>query len=362
MFTRTLRKYIEDSKAPAGEMIGANAAANFGEPATQAGLRAFHGGGKGRIPTVERLIQYLELGLKEPQQPRTYLYLKDEYDNEENAKKIIDFCTPIKLGDIISKVEYDTNELKLFLSFNRKYTDEFNIDFENFVEKAIKHTFKGKDQTLLNLDKNALTAEVQCRDLRDLLTTKEEMENIPISGIRDVQMALIGKRVDRYGKERVCIQINGPVEGDDYAMTQPHGKMWSDLTIHLDKYINFPMTDFTDTHLVFNLFGLEAAAQHMFDMIDRQMNGVDGIGDYDSRFTRTVVDYMCSLGVMIGLGKSGLMVKYNKSIIGAMGGEDPYYSLIPGAVMGNHDPIKGVVESIAAGKTLNIGKKYQRED
>jgi hypothetical protein len=92
------------------------------------------------------------------------------------------------------------------------------------------------------------------------------------------------------------------------------------------------------------------------------MNGVDGIGDYDSRFTRTVVDYMCSLGVMIGLGKSGLMVKYNKSIIGAMGGEDPYYSLIPGAVMGNHDPIKGVVESIAAGKTLNIGKKYQRED
>lgn len=361
MLTRRLRAYIEDAKAPSGEMVGSNAAANFGEPATQAGLRAFHGGGKGSTPTVTRLRQYLELVKKEQQQPRTYLYLREQYEDKDNAAKIANFCTAIVLGDIVEKVEYDTNDMKLIISFNQKYSEELNIDFENFVEKSIKHSLKGK---LLSIDKQALTAEVQCYNLRDLLLTKEELGTIPISGIRDVSVAVVSERKDRHGRDRVCIQLNGPVKGDDYSLKNPLGKMWSDLTAYLGKYIDFGLTDFTDTHLVFHIFGLEAAAQHMFDMIDKQMNGEPGssgkIGDYDSRYTRTVVDYMCSLGTMIGLGKSGLMVKYNPSIIGAMGGEDPYYSLIPGAVMGNNDPLKGAVESIAAGKSLNIGSRYRR--
>ena len=45
-FARAYEYYIE-SKARPGEMIGATGAANVGEPVTQAGLRAFHGGGKG---------------------------------------------------------------------------------------------------------------------------------------------------------------------------------------------------------------------------------------------------------------------------------------------------------------------------
>ena len=59
-FARVYDYYIE-SKARPGEMIGATGAANVGEPVTQAGLRAFHGGGKGTVPTTDRIIQILDL-------------------------------------------------------------------------------------------------------------------------------------------------------------------------------------------------------------------------------------------------------------------------------------------------------------
>ena len=64
-------------------------------------------------------------------------------------------------------------------------------------------------------------------------------------------------------------------------------------------------------------------------------------------------------GFPIGLSKAGHMVKYNRSVLAAMGGEDPWMSLIPGAVMGNHDKLLGPVEAISAGKGLVIGERYR---
>ena len=74
-FARAYEYYIE-SKARPGEMIGATGAANVGEPVTQAGLRAFHGGGKGTVPTTDRIIQVLDLSRSPIQQPVTQFYLE----------------------------------------------------------------------------------------------------------------------------------------------------------------------------------------------------------------------------------------------------------------------------------------------
>ena len=77
-------------------MIGATGAANVGEPVTQAGLRAFHGGGKGTVPTTDRIIQFLTCPVSY-QQPVTQFYLKDEYNDEETAQELANFCSTLNL-------------------------------------------------------------------------------------------------------------------------------------------------------------------------------------------------------------------------------------------------------------------------
>jgi len=107
---------------------------------------------------------------------------------------------------------------------------------------------------------------------------------------------------------------------------------------------------------------------HLTQMVWGLMNGQfesKGLGDLDYRYIRTITDYMGIFGRPIGLSKYGHMVKYNRSVLAAMGGEDPWMSLIPGSVMGNHDKLLGPVEAITAGKGLTIGSLYRemnRED
>ena len=90
--------------------------------------------------------------------------------------------------------------------------------------------------------------------------------------------------------------------------------MWQDVEAFLGGYLDLEITRFTDSALVYNLFGLEAALMHLTEMIYGQMNGVDGnkgIGDLDYRYVRTMVDYMGIHGLLIGMSKSGHMVQYN---------------------------------------------------
>ena len=110
------------------------------------------------------------------------------------------------------------------------------------------------------------------------------------------------------------------------------------------------------------IMGLEAALMHLGDAAGR-MNSTDGAKDSATSITATSALSQTTwvFGFPIGLSKAGHMVKYNRSVLAAMGGEDPWMSLIPGAVMGNHDELLGPVEAITAGKSLTIGGKYREK-
>ena len=353
LFVKRAKQYIDTCQVRVGEMIGSTIGSNLGEPATQAGLRAFHGGGKGSVPTVDRLIHYLDLVKKNQQQPHTDVFLKEEYNTEANANMLANFCTDLTLGEIITSVEYDEENFQVIATFDKTYTKLFDLDTTGYVKHTIERYLKKTGRELISYSPSTLL--VQCeRNLRDLLLMKEEFDSIPVSGIRDAELALPIEVDGRWG-----VQINGPIQGTDKKAVHT---MWQDVEAFLGGYLDLEITRFTDSALVYNLFGLEAALMHLTEMIYGQMNGVDGnkgIGDLDYRYVRTMVDYMGIHGLLIGMSKSGHMVQYNRSVLGAMGGEDPWKSLIPGVVMGNYDPLNGMVEAITAGKTLNIGKKYR---
>ena len=138
-FARAYAYYIE-SKARPGEMIGATGAANVGEPVTQAGLRAFHGGGKGTTPTTDRIIQVLDLSRSEIQQPETRFYLKEEYNNEEVAKKLANFCSTLFLDDIVHLYKYHPEEQGVEVIYDMEIVNTFELDL-GFIHEYL--AFKG---------------------------------------------------------------------------------------------------------------------------------------------------------------------------------------------------------------------------
>ena len=102
---------------------------------------------------------------------------------------------------------------------------------------------------------------------------------------------------------------------------------------------------------------------HMSETLWEQMNGTataKGLGDLDYRYIRD--------GRLLGVrahhwneqGRShGQLQQVH---LAAMGGEDPWRSLVPGATIGNTDMLRGPVESITVGKTLTIGEKYRNRN
>ncbi len=351
-----LQHYYTESMVEPGEMIGSTAAANLGEPATQAGLRAFHGGGKGSVPTVDRLVQYLDLKKKEQEQPSTTVFLKEEFSTEENAERLANFCTGLRMNEIVQRVDYIPEQYQIHVIFDPMYSTLFDVDME-WVRHTLTKSMGKMGRQVLSID--ATSALIQCHaEHRDLLIAKEFLASIPVSGIRDAELAL---KIEPGANGRWGIEIKGPIKGSD--SNQPNS-FWKDIQTMLGEYVDFSLTKFTDTWMVYTIYGLEAALMHLTEMLWGQMNGTSGgkgLGDLDYRYIRMMADYLGMYGRPIGMSKAGHMVKYNKSTLAAMGGEDPWMSLVPGAAIGNVDMLRGPVEAITAGKFLTIGETYRRK-
>ena len=94
---------------------------------------------------------------------------------------------------------------------------------------------------------------------------------------------------------------------------------------------------------------------NIYRELDEQMNMSGGIGEYDMRYIRTIVDCMGEYGNIRSLGPQGMSGRDNPSILAGMSIQYVKDILAGGATMGNKDPIKGVTESIVVGKTPKIG-------
>ena len=80
-----------------------------------------------------------------------------------------------------------------------------------------------------------------------------------------------------------------------------------------------------------------------------------GIGDYDNRYIRTIVDCMGEYGEVRSLGPQGISANDNPSVLAAMSIQNVKDAIVGGSTMGNEDPIDGVTESIVVGATPKIG-------
>ena len=359
-FGRAYDYYVE-SKARPGEMIGSTGAANVGEPVTQAGLRAFHGGGKGTTPTTDRIVQVLDLSRSEIKQPATRLFLKDEYNNEETAKKLANFCSTLLLDDIVKVFRYLPEERGIDIIYDPKVVETFDLDL-NFIYKYLD--FKGgneKPKFYVNEIEGGLRVRTEGApeklDIDSyLLILKESLGKYQINGLINGGRAFSDFTTHPTGGDkRWCVFVKGPAKPAP-GRTNPMMENAYDL---IGEYYDEYLTVCNDPFWVAHEYGLEAALSCIKEIFNQQMNTKDkGLGELDLRYIDALIDNMGSTGYLSGLGKSGHMVANSTSLLGGIGGEDPGKSLRAHPIMGTVDLLDGMVEAITVGKDLEIGKRY----
>jgi DNA-directed RNA polymerase subunit A' len=359
LFSRA-HEYYQESKARPGEMIGATGAANVGEPVTQAGLRAFHGGGKGTTPTIDRIVQILDLSQSEIAQPSTRFYLLPEYNNEQDAQHLANFCSTLYMSDITKLIKYQPQERGIDVMLDYDVIETFEIDPE-FILKLL--SFKGKkekpkfDVTEIEGGLRIRTTDVpEYIDIDSyLLVLREFVEKYQIHGLINGGRAFTDFSPHPMGGEaRWQVVVNGP-ETPSPGRANPMMENAAEL---MGQYYDESLTTSNDPFWAAHEYGLEAALACVKEIFNNQMNSDSGLGELDIRYIDALIDNMGSTGYLAGLAKSGHMVSKSTSLIGGIGGEDPGLSLRAHPIMGTVDRLEGMVEAITAGKDLVIGKAY----
>ena len=361
-FSRAYEYYLE-SKASPGEMIGAAAGANVGEPVTQAGLRAFHGGGKGSMPTTDRIVQLLDLSRSAIKQPATRFFLKEEYNNEETAKKLANFCSTLLLDDIVKVFRYLSEERAIDLEYDMSVVDTFELDLEFIYEYL---SYKGNNERpKFSVNKTPEGLRIRTEGVPSvidsdayLLILKESLGKYQINGLISGGRAFADK-AQHPTKEKPswCVFVKGPVKP---TPGRPNPMMENAYEL-IGEYYDEYLTVSNDPFWIAHEYGLEAALSGIKELFNEQMNDPindRGLGEIDLRYIDAMIDNMGSTGYLSGLGKSGHMVSNSISLLGGIGGEDPGKSLRAHSIMGTADNLEGMVEAITAGKDLEIGKRY----
>ena len=361
-FSRAYEYYLE-SKASPGEMIGSAGGANVGEPVTQAGLRAFHGGGKGSMPTTDRIVQLLDLSRSAIKQPVTKFFLKEEYNNEETAKKLANFCSTLLLDDIVKVFRYLPEERAIDIEYDMSVVDTFELDLE-FIYEYLSYK-GGNERPKFSVNKTPEGLRIRTEGVPSfidsdayLMVLKESLGKYQINGLISGGRAFADFSTHPTEEEpRWGVFVKGPMKPTP-GKSNPMMENAYDL---IGEYYDEYLTVCNDPFWIAHEYGLEAALSGIKELFNEQMNapGGKGLGELDLRYIDALIDNMGSTGYLSGLGKSGHMVSNSISLLGGIGGEDPGKSLRAHSLMGTVDLLDGMVEAITAGRDLEIGKRYK---
>ncbi len=355
---KRLNAYYEDSLCRLGEAIGATAGACIGEPATQAALRTFHFAGKMTVQgSIDRLRQILESPITTDannDSPETIFRLK-EGTSEEDAQKIMSLLAEVKGNQIIKLISYDLENSILIIKFDFQAMGVYNISPDIAFRQVKSALTKGSTSDLFKFKilSDRIDPEtdfiVKVNPVGPspsvLLYAKELIMNSFFNGIGSVTNIAMHPPEEDLQFGRYYLRVLSA----NKALLDTATKVFSNI-------LDLPLTETNNHGWIYSKFGLEAALSNIYKELDYQMNlAPKGIGDYDNRYIRTIVDCMGEYGEVRSLGPQGISANDNPSVLAAMSIQNVKDAIVGGSTMGNEDPIDGVTESIVVGATPKIG-------
>ena len=373
------------------EMVGVVAAQSIGEPTTQLTLNTFHLSGvasarKG-IQGVPRIKELLSIS-KNIKSPLLKIYLTREKQTEEEANKAQRKIQTLKLSRFIksSTLLYDTGDNteddwivnqvnKVNDLCDQKYNEMTNtnwvlrieLDAKEMSDKNIgTHDISSILRSTYNdkvafIHSECFTPDKpvvyrikinpdKCDDIiSDMKAIEQDISGLVVSGIYGVENVEIVKdnELKRINQDNEQIVENKEVTPH---MLVTEGTNLRDV-LALHEIVDQTRTTSNDIYEIFELLGIEAARQALFNEI---CDIFIDTGNVNQRHVSLLVDTMTCKGQMLSIDRHGI----NRSDIGPLAKcsfEETADILIKSGIFGEHDKVQGVAANVIVGQVPKAG-------
>jgi len=346
-----------------GEMVGVVAGQSIGEPTTQMTLNTFHLAGVASKSNVTRGVPRLEEILrltKNPKKSSLTVFLKPQDETEmDKATKYANMLEHTKLVDVVKSVQIcfdpietttyigeDTTLMQTFYEFENMVTEcnegttdattpqrskwivRMEMDAETLLDKnitmddihfAIKHSSYGNDvqcvfsdynsdklvfrirmnSSVFNKSKKRVTESLDQSDEIYLLRNFQNslLNNIVLRGISDIENVLPRKI------NSLVTKADGKFTAKETWVLDTTGSNLLDA-LALD-YIDVERTYSNDIKEVFDILGIEAARETIFNEITEVMEASDASIDY--HHLSLLCDRMTCNKDMVSVFRTGIL-------------------------------------------------------
>jgi DNA-directed RNA polymerase II subunit RPB1 len=394
------------------ELVGVVSAQSIGEPTTQLTLNTFHLSGvasasKG-VRGVPRIKELLSVS-KNIKSPSLTIHLVDEYANDiakaEEAKTYIQTSYLSNFVDTI-EIYYETDTVNTDESILATYTkysiladnDEFQytdcdgkenpwllrleLNHEKMLNNRINtadvhraiissynervvcmHSDDSSEKVIFRIK---LIPDNSADIITDMKALEQELMQLVIKGISKIKnistqpdsnvMYINPETLKLEMKETKPIAIADAAGEDDDEKKNVHCTLVTDGTnlleiLGLSKYVDPVKTISNDIFEIYEVLGIEAARQALFNEIDDIFKES---GNVNQRHISLLVDTMTSKGSLLSIDRHGI----NRSDIGPLAKcsfEETADILIKSGVFGDYDKMQGVAANVIAGQIPKSG-------
>ena len=328
---KELKELFKKMTYTPGEAIGVIAAQSISEPATQTTLRAYHAEGRTQLVTTQGLPRLIEIfdARKIPKTPTMTIYLKDEFNNKDNATKIAAKIKETKLVQIIDTDALDLANFRIEINLDTKQVKLLEINVESLgalIKKSIKNlNIEIKENKIL------ITPKKEDMSVKDLQSIRVKVRDKYIKGIKGVEQVIVEK------------------ERDDWIIKT--------LGSNLKKILKMNEVDGTKSftnniYEIRSVLGIEAARNAIVreTLTTMRAQGVDT----DIRHLLLVADAMTSSGDIQAIGRYGI-AGGKSSVLSRANFEETVKHLTNASIKAEIDPLNSVVENIIIGNIAPIG-------
>lgn len=335
-FTKDQReKFVERAKAEymkgkfePGEVIGIIAAQSVSEPATQMTMRTYHFAGSAGVKVTYGLPRLIEIfdAKREPETPVMTLFLKREYNNMDDAKKVAEDMIEKSVTDVSKRIAINLadNSIEIEVEDMRK---------AGTVEAAVKEMLAGVKEVekVKSSSKGAVITTKPDVTIKELQKMREKIMSVHVDGLRNISNAVIRR------------------EGDDWIISTIGSNLAEVLKI---KEVDETRTYTNDLHETKAVLGIEAARSLIISESFTTMQD-QGL-DVDRRHLMLVGDIMTMSGDIRSIGRYGV-AGTKSSILARAAFEETIKHLVRASIRGEVDNFDGIFENVMIGQLIPSG-------
>ena len=316
------RRYFVSRFEP-GNAIGIIAAQSISEPATQMTMRTYHFAGTAGIKVTYGLPRLIEIfdAKKGPETPMMTIYLKRQFNNAENSKKVAEEIVEKSISNLVSNVSINLNENAIELNIVDKRKG-------GPITKAVKEVFK---DLKVKEREGKIIFITTLQDVKELQKLKEKILDIHVSGIKGISNAVVRR------------------EGEDWIINTIGSNLDDVLT--LDE-VDGNRTFTNNIHETARVLGVEAARNLIIKegLKTMQEQGLD----VNVRHVMLVGDIMTFRGEVMSIGRYGV-AGAKTSILARAAFEETIKHLVRASIRNEVDYFKGIFENVMIGQVIPAG-------